>query len=143
MPTREGSAHWEGTLEDGRGTTRTGSGALDANLTFGSRFEESSGTNPEELIAAAHAGCFSMAFSKLLSDAGSPPDALHTRALVTLEKSGDGFAITRSHLHARGTVPGISQEEYERLAREAKDGCPVSKALAGVEITIQADLAGA
>lgn len=142
MPTREGSAHWQGTLRDGLGTVRSGSGALDADLSFGSRFEEAAGTNPEELIGAAHAGCFSMALAKLLAEAGHPADTIHTRALVSLEKTGDGFRIATSHLHTRVTAAGIAEEEFRKLAEEAKRGCPVSKALAGLEITLQADLAG-
>jgi osmotically inducible protein OsmC len=141
MPTREGSAHWKGTLKDGEGTVRTESGALDAHLTFGSRFEDAAGANPEELIGAAFAGCFSMAFSKLLADAGNPPENIHTRAMVTLEKVGDGFGITKIHLHTRGKVPGISEEEFQRRAATAKEGCPVSKALAVPEVTLQAELA--
>ena len=140
MKTREGSAHWSGSLKDGKGTVRSSSGALDADLSFGSRFEEGSGTNPEELIAAAHAGCFSMALSKMLADAGHPPDTIHTRAMVSLEKTDDGFSITTSHLHTRGNVPGISEDEFQKLAAEAKKGCPVSRALGAIEITLQAEL---
>ena len=143
MATREGSAHWKGSLFEGEGTVRTGSGILDdARLTFASRFENAEGTNPEELIGAAHAGCFSMAFSKLLADAGHPPESIHTRALVSLEKTAEGFSITKIHLHTRCTIPGIDGEEFQRQAEAAKQGCPVSRALAGPEITLQAELVG-
>lgn len=142
MATREGSAHWSGTLMEGEGTVRTGSGILDAQLTFASRFEDAEGTNPEELIGAAHAGCFSMAFSKLLADAGHPPESIHTRALVSLEKTEEGFSITKIHLHTRCNIPGIDGDEFQRQAEAAKQGCPVSRALAGPEITLHAELAG-
>jgi osmotically inducible protein OsmC len=143
MPTREGSAHWKGTIKGGEGTVRTESGALDAGLTFGSRFEESAGTNPEELIGAAHAGCFSMALSKLLEVAGHPPETIHTRAKVTISKVGDGFEITAIHLQTRATVPGMDEAAFREQAEAAKKGCPVSKALAAVkEITLDATLSG-
>jgi osmotically inducible protein OsmC len=142
MPTREGSAHWQGTLKKGQGTVRTASGAVDAGLSFGSRFEEAAGTNPEELIGAAHAGCFSMALAMMLAEAGHPPDTIHTRAKVTLDKTGDGFAITGVHLHTRATVPGMDDDEFQKHAEAAKKGCPVSKALQAVDISLQADLAG-
>lgn len=142
MPTREGSAHWQGSLKDGRGIARTESGALDANVTFGSRFEQGKGTNPEELIGAAHASCFSMALSMMLSEAGHPPESIDTKARVTLEKADDGFEITGVDLHCRGTVPGISDDEFQRHADAAKQGCPVSKALAAIDINLRAELGG-
>jgi osmotically inducible protein OsmC len=142
MPTREGSAHWQGTLKEGQGTVRTASGAVDADLSFGSRFEEAAGTNPEELIGAAHAACFSMALAMMLAEAGHPPDTIHTRAKVTLDRAGDGFAITGIHLHTRATVPGMDDDEFQKHAEAAKKGCPVSKALQAVDIGLQADLAG-
>ncbi|HSL16720.1 MAG TPA: OsmC family protein [Methylomirabilota bacterium] len=141
MPTREGSAHWQGTLKAGQGTVRTASGAVDADLSFGSRFEEAAGTNPEELIGAAHAACFSMALAMMLAEADHPPDTIHTRAKVTLDKTGDGFAITGVHLHTRATVPGMDDDEFQKHAEAAKKGCPVSKALQAVDISLQADLA--
>jgi osmotically inducible protein OsmC len=141
MPTREGSAHWQGTIKKGRGTVRTGSGAVDADLSFGSRFEEAAGTNPEELIGAAHAGCFSMALSKLMEEDGHPPETIHTRAKVTIEKTGDGFAISGIHLHARVHAAGLDTTALQRLANAAGTGCPVSKALSGTEITVATELA--
>jgi osmotically inducible protein OsmC len=142
MPIREGSAHWEGTLAKGRGTARTESGALDAKVTFGSRFEEAPGTNPEELIGAAHATCFSMALSMMLTKAGHPPDSIHTRAKVELHEVDGGFEIGGVDLQCRATVPGISDEDFQRHAAAAKDGCPVSKALAAVDIELTAELGG-
>jgi osmotically inducible protein OsmC len=141
MPIREGSAHWQGTLKDGRGTVRSGSGAVDADLSFGSRFEEAAGTNPEELIAAAHAGCYSMALSMLLEQAGHPPETIHTRAKVAIEKKGDGFAITGIRLHTRVSASGLDESTFRERANAAKSGCPVSKALAAVDIELDAELA--
>ncbi len=142
MPTREGSAHWAGSLEKGQGTVRTSSGAVDADLTFGSRFEEAAGTNPEELIGAAHAGCYSMALSMLLGNAGHPPEEIHTRAKVTIEKSGGGFAITGIKLQTRVTAPGLDNDTFQEQAEAAKTGCPVSQALKAVDIELDATLAG-
>lgn len=141
MPTREGSAHWQGTLKNGRGTVRTASGAVDADLSFGSRFEEAAGTNPEELIAAAHAGCYSMALSMLLEQEGHPPETIHTRAKVTIEKKDEGFAITGIRLHTRVNAPGLDESSFRERANAAKSGCPVSKALAAVDIELDAELA--
>jgi osmotically inducible protein OsmC len=140
MPTRTSSARWQGNLKDGAGSMALGSGAYEGPFTFRSRFEESDGTNPEELIAAAHAGCFSMAFSNILSQAGHVPTSVDTRAAVTLGKTDDGFGITRIDLVTRGDVPGIDEGEFQKLAEQAKAGCPVSKALAAVEITLDAAL---
>jgi len=141
MPTREGSAHWEGTLRNGRGTVRSSSGAVDADLSFGSRFEEADGTNPEELIAAAHAGCYSMALSMLLEEAGHPPDTIHTRAKVKIEKVEAGFAITGIQLHTRVSASNLDEATFREQAEAAKAGCPVSKALAAVDIELDAELA--
>lgn len=141
MPVRTAEARWEGTLEDGKGEMRFGGGAFEGPYSFGSRFEEGAGTNPEELIGAAHAGCFSMAFAKQLAEAGHTPTSVQTTADVHLDKSGDGFAITRVVLHTTGDVPGIEEGEFTRLAEAAKDGCPVSKLLAGAEISVEARLA--
>ena len=142
MPARTAEARWEGTLREGNGTMRFGSGAFDGRYSFASRFEEGTGTNPEELIGAAHAGCFSMALSKVLADAGSPPTSIDTRANVHLENTGGGFGITRIELVTRGDVPGMSADDFQKHASTAKDNCPVSKALAGVEISVDASLAG-
>jgi osmotically inducible protein OsmC len=140
MPTRTSSAHWQGSLKDGAGTMALGSGAFEGPYSFPSRFEEGQGTNPEELIAAAHAGCFSMAFSNILSQAGHVPTSVDTRASVHLNKTDAGFGITRIDLVTRGEVPGIDDAEFQKLADQAKENCPVSKALAAVEITLDATL---
>jgi lipoyl-dependent peroxiredoxin len=143
MPTRRADAHWEGALRDGKGTVRLGSGAFEGPYSFQSRFEEGSGTNPEELLGAAHAGCFTMALSLVLSQAGHAPDSLDTQASVRVERDGDGFTITRIDLVTRARVPGIDQAAFEEAAHAAKDGCPLSKALASVpEITLEATLDG-
>jgi len=119
-----------------------GGGTFDGSYSAGSRFEEEEGTNPEELIAAAHAGCYSMALALILGEAGHEPESLETEANVTISPADDGFEIDRIELRTRGRVPGIDQAEFERLAGAAKDGCPVSKALAGVgQITVDAQLA--
>ncbi|HEV7898784.1 MAG TPA: OsmC family protein [Planosporangium sp.] len=140
MPTRTSSARWQGTLKDGAGTMALGSGAFQGPFSFRSRFEEGQGTNPEELIAAAHAGCFSMAFSNILSQAGHVPTSVDTKASVHLEKTDAGFGITRIDLVTRGEVPGIDADEFQKLAEQAKDNCPVSKALSAVDITLDATL---
>jgi lipoyl-dependent peroxiredoxin len=133
MPKRTASARWDGSLTEGQGTMRMASGAYEGPYSFQSRFEEGDGTNPEELIAAAHAGCFSMALSAGLGQAGHSPESVETDAVVHLEKAGDGFAIPRIELRTRARVPGISEDEFQEAAQAAKQGCPVSKALAGVE----------
>ena len=140
MPIRRGQAQWKGTLRDGSGTLRLGSGAFEGSYSFGSRFAEERGTNPEELIGAAHAGCFSMALSKLLADNGHPPERIDTEARVHLEKKTEGFAITRIELRTRAKVPGISADAFRAQAEAAKKGCPVSQALAAVDITLDANL---
>ena len=130
MVTRSASASYAGLGKDGKGKITTQSGVLsDANYGFGTRFEDGPGTNPEELIAAAHAGCFTMALSFALAGAGRAQGDLKTEAKVTLDKDGDGFTITRSALTLTGHVEGIDQAEFERIANEAKAGCPVSKVL--------------
>jgi lipoyl-dependent peroxiredoxin len=137
---RKGSARWSGTLKEGKGTVSTGSGLLrDAQYSFGTRFEEGEGTNPEELIAAAHAGCFSMALSAQLTEAGSPPETIETTATVTLEKTDAGFSVTKVHLEVKGRVPGASEESFEKAANGAKEGCPISRLL-NAEITMDAHL---
>ncbi len=133
MPKRTASARWDGSLIEGRGTMRMASGAYEGPYSFQSRFEEGDGTNPEELIAAAHAGCFSMALSAGLGEADHSPESVETEAVVHLDKAGDGFAITRIELRTRANVPGLSDEEFQQIAEAAKKGCPVSRALAGVE----------
>lgn len=140
MPTRHAEAQWEGNLQNGKGTMKLGSGAYEGAYSFASRFESGPGTNPEELIGAAHAGCFSMAFSLLLDKAGYPPNRVHTRAAVKLEKVGDGFKITHIELETEADVPGIDAETFQQQAQAAKQGCPVSQALAGTEISLKAHL---
>jgi osmotically inducible protein OsmC len=144
MPERRSTAHWEGSLRDGGGTVALGSGAFEGQYGYRSRFEDGPGTNPEELIGAAHAGCFSMALSLALGDAGHEPESIDTEATVHFgpDPSGEGFAITRIDLVTRARVPGLDAAELGRLAEAAKTGCPVSKALAAVEITLDAALEG-
>ncbi len=134
------SAHWQGDLKQGKGTISTESGALKENpYGFNTRFEGAPGTNPEELIGAAHAGCFSMAFSMLLGEENFTPDSIDTKATVTLEKLSDGFAITAVHLKMQARIPGIDQAKFEEIANKAKIGCPVSKLL-NADITLDATL---
>lgn len=142
MPKHTGSAHWEGSLKEGSGNLSTGTKVLDGQpYGFKSRFEDGKNTNPEELIGAAHAACFSMAFSMILGQHDLTPDAIDTKADVSLEKSGDGFAITRIHLHTKAKIPGADEATFQKAAQAAKEGCPVSKALTGVpEITLEAEL---
>lgn len=137
MTTRSGSARYEGFGKDGRGHVSTQSGVLaDQPYGFNTRFEDEPGTNPEELIAAAHASCFTMALSFALAKAGHSQGTLETTAKVKLEKDGDGFAVTRSDLTLTGRVEGIEEAEFRRLADEAKAGCPISKLLKA-EITLE------
>ncbi len=142
MAVRSAKAQWEGDLKSGRGKMQLGSGALEAPFSFSTRFEEAPGTNPEELIGAAHAGCFSMAFANALSKAGHMPRRIQTSARVHLEKTDSGFGITRIELQTEAAVPGIAAQEFQRIAGEAKTGCPVSKALAGTRIELNARLTG-
>jgi lipoyl-dependent peroxiredoxin len=143
MPKRTANARWEGSLQDGNGTMRMASGSYEGPYSFQSRFEEGDGTNPEELIAAAHAGCFSMALSGELGRAGHDPESVETEAVVHLEKVPEGFAIKRIVLRTRASVPGIDDAAFQEAAEAAKAGCPVSQALAGVEsIEVEAELAG-
>lgn len=136
MPTRNGSARYEGLGKDGEGFVSTQSGVLkEQRYGFGTRFGDEPGTNPEELIAAAHASCFTMALSFALAAAGYDGGTLETSAKVTVDKDGDGFTITKSALDLKATVPGISTEEFERIAADAKANCPVSKVL-NAEITL-------
>ncbi|MER2297071.1 OsmC family protein [Pseudomonas promysalinigenes] len=136
------SAIWQGGLKDGKGLLSTESGALKQNpYGFNTRFEGSPGTNPEELIGAAHAGCFSMALSMMLGEAGFTPERIDTIAEVTLDKQSDGFAITAVHLILKAKVPGASQEQFLEIANKAKAGCPVSKVL-NADISLDASLVG-
>lgn len=137
----QASAHWQGSLKEGAGTLSTGSGALlDKPYSFKTRFEGEPGTNPEELIGAAHAGCFSMAFSLILGQAGFTPEKIATTATITLEPKDGGFAITASHLDVTASIPGIDDPTFQELAAKAKAGCPVSKVLKAT-ITLEARLA--
>ena len=137
---RTASAHWQGGLKDGRGTVSTESGVLSqTQYSFSTRFENGVGTNPEELIAAAHAGCFSMALSAQLDGAGLKADAIDTRAALTFEKVGENFTITKIHLELRAKVPNASEEAFQKAAADAKAGCPVSRVL-NAEITLDARL---
>jgi osmotically inducible protein OsmC len=139
---RKAEARWEGDLRGGRGKIKLGSGAFEGNYSFGTRFEGAPGTNPEELLGAAHAGCFTMALSLFLGNAGHRPTKIETAATVHLNKVGEGFSITGIDLATRGLVPGISSAEFQRIAEDAKANCIVSKALA-VPITLTATLEGA
>ena len=140
MPERTSSAVWNGDLQQGQGTMKVGAGAWEGPYSFKSRFEDGKGTNPEELIAAAHAGCFSMALSAALSKAGHPPTRVATTAKVGLEKGGDGFRIPNIHLTTQAKVAGIDDAAFQKFAEEAKRNCPVSKVLSGAEITLDAKL---
>ena len=141
MTIREASAQWQGTLKQGSGRLRLGSGVFEGAYSFPSRFESGPGTNPEELIAAAHAGCFSMALSAILGGEGHTAESIHTIAKVHLGATTAGPTITRIELEMDASVPGISAEDFERLAQKAKAACLVSRALAGVAtITIEASL---
>jgi lipoyl-dependent peroxiredoxin len=140
MPVRKAEAQWEGTLQEGKGQMRFGSGAFEGQFSFGSRFEEGTGTNPEELLAAAHAGCFSMALSGALSRNETPPSRVSTTADVHLNKTDDGWRIQRIDLHTEADVPGIDDAKFQELAEATKTGCPVSVLLSSAEITLDAKL---
>ena len=140
MLTRTAKAQWQGDLPKGKGAVELGSGAFSGAYSFGSRFEDGPGTNPEELIGAAHAGCFSMALANALGQQGFTPTSVHTEAKVGLEKGDEGFAITTITLVTEAVVPEVTQETFAEVAEQAKQGCPVSKALAGVKIGLQATL---
>lgn len=143
MPARSADARWEGSITEGKGTMRLGSGAFEGPYSFQSRFEEGAGTNPEELVGAAHAGCFSMQLSALLTRAGSPPNSIATTASVYLEKAGEGFRIPRIELRTEAEVPGMDEATFREHAEKAKAVCPVSQALGGVDaITLEAKLLG-
>jgi len=140
MAVRTAKAEWNGNLQTGRGTMNLGSGAFEGQYSFASRFEEGAGTNPEELIGAAHAGCFSMAFAATLGRNGFEPQRVQTTAKVHLIKNDAGFAISVIDLDTEATVPGIENAKFQELAETAKQTCPVSKALAGVTIKLNAKL---
>ena len=139
MPTRKASAVWNGGLKGGNGSF-SGESGIKGSYSFGSRFENAGGSNPEELLAAAEAACFSMALSGALEKNGTPATKVETSAGCTVEKVGDGFSITRIALDVRATVPGVDQATFDRIANATKEGCPVSKALKAVEITLNAKL---
>jgi lipoyl-dependent peroxiredoxin len=134
MPTSQATAVWEGKLKDGTGSFKAGSGAFSGAFTFATRFEGKQGTNPEELIAAAHAACFSMALSAGLERAGKPATRVETSAAATIEMVDGAPKITKMELKTRGKVPGLDQAGFRQAAEEAKRGCPVSKALAGIPL---------
>ena len=137
---RTASAEWNGDLKSGKGTISSASGVLNnTQYSFSTRFEEGKGTNPEELVAAAHAGCFSMALSAQLGEKGITPESIRTTATVTLEKSGAGFAVTASHLDVKARIPGGDQAKFDEAANAAKEGCPISK-LFNATITMTAVL---
>ncbi|QGP78916.1 OsmC family protein [Sphingobium sp. CAP-1] len=139
---RSGSAVWTGGLKDGKGAISTQSGALDAYpYGFATRFEGQPGSNPEELIAAAHASCFTMALSLILGEAGLTADKMETSAVVTLEKLDDGFAVTASRLTLKATIPGADDATFQQLAAKAKANCPISKLLKA-DISLEAELLG-
>jgi osmotically inducible protein OsmC len=140
MAIRTGQAVWEGNLRDGKGTVKLGSGAFEGQYSFSSRFEEGKGTNPEELIGAAHAGCFSMALSGALTEAGFTPKKITTTANVHLQKGEKGFRITLIELNTEAQIPRIDKNRFQEIAESAKKNCPVSQALAATEIKLQAQL---
>ena len=140
MPTRTSEAVWGGSLIEGKGQITLGSKAFSGPYDWRGRSGDGAGTNPEELLAAAHAGCFSMALSHQLAGAGHPPTKVHTTAKVSFEKQGEGFAITRIDLVCEAQVPGIDEAAFKKMAQGAKEGCPVSKALSATPITLDAKL---
>ena len=142
MINKTATAHWSGSLKKGKGQISTESGALSTQpYGFNTRFEDKPGTNPEELIGAAHAGCFSMAFSMILANYDAVADDIDTKATVSLEEKDGGFAITKIHLEMTAKIPGLSESAFQEAATTAKENCPVSKVLAGAEITMDAKLA--
>jgi osmotically inducible protein OsmC len=141
MPVRSADAVWEGDVPSGKGTMRFGGGAFEGQYSFSSRFEEGAGTNPEELIAAAHAGCFSMFISGVLAKAGHTPTKVETTAKVRLEKVDDAWTVTRSDLVCEAAVPGIGDAAFQEAAEAAKKGCPISRLL-NTEIALEAKLVG-
>lgn len=142
MPVRVANAEWKGNLPKGSGSLETETGFVKGNYSFSSRFEEGAGTNPEELIAAAHAGCFSMAFANILAKAGHEAESIRTTARVYLEKGPEGFGISRIELECVGRVPGVDDATFQEHAQSAKVGCPVSRALSATPIELVASLEG-
>ncbi len=140
MPKRKANAEWKGALPDGNGTLALGSGAFEGSYSFSSRFEEGVGTNPEELVGAAHAGCFSMALSGDLGKSGFKPQSVKTEAVVHLVKSDGGFSVTEIDLDCDAHVPGIDEAEFTKIAEGAKKNCPISKLLTGAKINLTARL---
>ena len=140
MPLRIAEAAWHGTFADGQGDMRLGSGAFEGAYSYRSRMEEGQGTNPEELLGAAHAGCFSMSLARRLSAEGHPPERIHTEARVRFGRAGEGYAISRIDLRTEAEVPGVDEGLFLEKAEAAKRDCAVSKALAGVEIGLEAKL---
>jgi len=140
MPTRKAEAEWEGNLAEGRGRLKVGSGTFEGPYSFKSRFEEDAATNPEELLGAAHAGCFTMALTAALSRAQIKAKRIHTEARVKLEKVGEAFAITQIELQTEAEVPGIDDAAFQQYAQGAKENCPLSKALASTPISMTAKL---
>lgn len=143
MRTSTATSVWKGSLADGEGTFRAESGAFEAEYAFATRFRDAAGTNPEELLAAAHASCFNMALAHQLAESGHPPDLLETRAACTLEPSDAGFSVTGMRLTVRGRVHAVDQEAFRKAAEQAKDGCPISRVLEGnVPVELDASLEG-
>ena len=139
MPTRTAHAEWNGAIDSGQGTMAFGSGAFEGPYSFQSRMQDGPGTNPEELIGAAHAGCFSMALSLILGGGGHTPESISTDAAVSFEQQGEGWAITGIELSTRGKVPGLDEDGFRQAAETAKEACPVSQALS-VPVTLNATL---
>jgi osmotically inducible protein OsmC len=140
MPVRKSEAIWEGNLKEGKGKVKTASGTCEGSYSFSSRFEDGRGTNPEELLGAAHAGCFSMALAHMLSEAGYKPEKVHTTASVSIDRESGGFRITSITLENESDVPGIDEKTFMEKAESAKKDCPVSRALAGTDIRLNARL---
>ena len=140
MPTRTAHAEWNGPIDSGQGTMSFGSGAYEGPYSFQSRMQNGQGTNPEELIGAAHAGCFSMALSVVLGESGHTPESIATDAKVTFEQQGEGWAITGIELTTKGRVPGMDEDAFRQAAEAAKENCPVSVALKATPITLNASL---
>lgn len=140
MPTRNAHARWEGSLKDGNGTVKVGSGALESAYSFASRFESAAGTNPEELLGAAHASCFAQYLALVLGEAGYTPEYVDADANVTIDQVDGHPKVTKSHLVCEAKVPGLDESSFEQHAEAARKGCPVSQALAGTEITLDAKL---
>lgn len=140
MKKNKAQAKWNGDLKNGKGSIKLPTSEKEFSYSFSSRFEDGKGTNPEELIAAAHAGCFSMALSGILADKGYDPESISTTAEVSVEKVGDGFKITQSALKTEGKIPKIKEDEFLKMAQTAKENCPVSRALDSLKITLDAKL---